>query len=114
MADALGRHPATIYRELKRNQHLDEHPLFRGYSPRPRRPWPTAVCRKRRSRPSPIALTAHPANARAIPLRPRFWESRSPFSMPDKFCRPRTKCYAAPRMSRFKSKSPSNISARSA
>jgi IS30 family transposase len=33
IADALGRHPATIYRELKRNRHLDEHPLFRGYFP---------------------------------------------------------------------------------
>ena len=33
IADALGRHPATIYRELKRNRHLDEHPLFRGYYP---------------------------------------------------------------------------------
>ena len=28
IADALGRHPATIYREPKRNCHLDEHPLF--------------------------------------------------------------------------------------
>jgi transposase, IS30 family len=33
IADGLGRHPATIYRELKRNRHLDEHPLFRGYYP---------------------------------------------------------------------------------
>nr|WP_087575747.1 IS30 family transposase [Sphingomonas sp. CDS-1] len=33
IADALGRHPATVYRELKRNRHLDEHPLFRGYYP---------------------------------------------------------------------------------
>lgn len=31
VADVLGRHPAKIYRELKRNRHLDEHPLFRGY-----------------------------------------------------------------------------------
>lgn len=45
-------------------------------------------CRKRRSRPSPIDLTAHPVNAWAIALRMRFWESRSPFSRPDKFCRP--------------------------
>lgn len=29
----LGCHPSTIYRELKRNRHLDEHPLFRGYFP---------------------------------------------------------------------------------
>lgn len=33
IADALRRHPSTIYRELKRNRHLDEHPLFRGYFP---------------------------------------------------------------------------------
>ena len=45
-------------------------------------------CRKRRSRPSPIDLTAHPVNAWAIALRMRFWESRSPFSRLDKFCRP--------------------------
>lgn len=29
IADALGRHPATIYRELKRNRHLDEPTLGR-------------------------------------------------------------------------------------
>src|SRR3546814_8791757 len=29
----LNRHPSTIYRELKRNRHLDEHPQFRGYFP---------------------------------------------------------------------------------
>jgi IS30 family transposase len=33
IADALCRHPSTIYRELKRNRHLDENPLFRGYLP---------------------------------------------------------------------------------
>lgn len=33
VAAVLGRHPSTIYRELKRNRHLDEHPLFRGYFP---------------------------------------------------------------------------------
>lgn len=33
IADALRRHSSTIYRELKRNRHLDEHPLFRGYFP---------------------------------------------------------------------------------
>lgn len=27
----LGRHPSTIYRELRRNRHLDEEPVFRGY-----------------------------------------------------------------------------------
>lgn len=29
----LGRHPSTLYREIKRNRHLDEEPLFRGYFP---------------------------------------------------------------------------------
>lgn len=29
----LGRHASTIYRELKRNRHLDEEPVFRGYFP---------------------------------------------------------------------------------
>lgn len=29
----LGRHASTIYRELKRNRHLDEEPFFRGYFP---------------------------------------------------------------------------------
>src|SRR3546814_4521995 len=29
----LNRHPSTIYRELKRIRHLDEHPQFRGYFP---------------------------------------------------------------------------------
>ncbi|WP_422125416.1 IS30 family transposase [Sphingobium arseniciresistens] len=33
VAATLRRHPSTIYRELKRNCHLDEHPLFRGYFP---------------------------------------------------------------------------------
>ncbi|ANI79086.1 IS30 family transposase [Sphingobium sp. EP60837] len=33
VAATLRRHPSTIYRELKRNRHLDEHPLFRGYFP---------------------------------------------------------------------------------
>lgn len=32
-ADALGRHPSTIYRELKRNRHYDEEPFYRGYFP---------------------------------------------------------------------------------
>jgi transposase, IS30 family len=31
IADALARHPSTIYLEIRRNQHLDEHPGFRGY-----------------------------------------------------------------------------------
>ena len=29
----LGRHPSTLYREMTRNRHLDEEPLFHGYSP---------------------------------------------------------------------------------
>jgi IS30 family transposase len=29
----LGRHASTIYRELKRNQHFDNEPMFRGYFP---------------------------------------------------------------------------------
>lgn len=29
----LGRHASTIYRELKRNRHLDEEAVFRGYFP---------------------------------------------------------------------------------
>jgi IS30 family transposase len=29
----LGRRPSTLYREIKRNRHLDEEPLFRGYFP---------------------------------------------------------------------------------
>nr|WP_255326178.1 IS30 family transposase [Sphingobium sp. EM0848] len=33
VAATLRRHPSTIYRELKRNRYLDEHPLFRGYFP---------------------------------------------------------------------------------
>ena len=33
VADALRRHPSTIYREIKRNRHFDEEPLFRGYFP---------------------------------------------------------------------------------
>ena len=33
VADALRRHPLTIYREIKRNRHFDEEPLFRGYFP---------------------------------------------------------------------------------
>ena len=33
IADALRRHPSTIYREIKRNRHFDEEPLFRGYFP---------------------------------------------------------------------------------
>lgn len=33
IAGALRRHPSTIYRELKRNRHLDDEPLFRGYFP---------------------------------------------------------------------------------
>src|SRR3546814_715966 len=33
VAMELNRHPSTIYRELKRNRHLDEHPQFRGYFP---------------------------------------------------------------------------------
>lgn len=32
-AAELGRHASTIYRELKRNRHLDEEPVFRGYFP---------------------------------------------------------------------------------
>lgn len=32
-AQALGRHVSTLYRELKRNHHFDEEPIFRGYSP---------------------------------------------------------------------------------
>lgn len=35
IAGALRRHPSTIYREFKRNRHLDEHPLFRGYFSQP-------------------------------------------------------------------------------
>lgn len=33
IAAALQRHRSTIYRELKRNRHLDDEPLFRGYFP---------------------------------------------------------------------------------
>jgi len=29
-AAELGRHPSTIYRELKRNYRFDEEPVFRG------------------------------------------------------------------------------------
>jgi IS30 family transposase len=32
-AAELGRHPSTIYRELKRNHRFDEEPMFRGYFP---------------------------------------------------------------------------------
>ncbi|MET3726072.1 IS30 family transposase [Sphingomonas trueperi] len=32
-ATELGRHLSTIYRELKRNRHLDDEPMFRGYFP---------------------------------------------------------------------------------
>ena len=32
-AGELGRHASTIYRELKRNRHFDEEPMFRGYFP---------------------------------------------------------------------------------
>ncbi len=32
-AAELGRHPSTIYRELKRNYRFDEEPMFRGYFP---------------------------------------------------------------------------------
>jgi len=32
-ATELGRHVSTIYRELKRNRHLDNEPMFRGYFP---------------------------------------------------------------------------------
>jgi transposase, IS30 family len=31
IAVTLGRHPSTIHREISRNRHLDEHPMFRGY-----------------------------------------------------------------------------------
>jgi transposase, IS30 family len=33
VAAQLGRHPSTIYREIKRNYAYDEHPPFRGYFP---------------------------------------------------------------------------------
>lgn len=33
IAAHLHRHPSTIYRELRRNRHHDEHPPFRGYFP---------------------------------------------------------------------------------
>ena len=33
IAASLQRHRSTIYRELKRNQHLDDEPVFRGYFP---------------------------------------------------------------------------------
>lgn len=32
-ATELSRHVSTIYRELKRNRHLDDEPMFRGYFP---------------------------------------------------------------------------------
>ena len=52
-------------------------------------PIPTLCsCRTKRSRPSLIASTAHPASAWAIALRTRSWESRSPCSRPDKCCHP--------------------------
>ena len=33
IAASRQRHRSTIYRELKRNQHLDDEPVFRGYFP---------------------------------------------------------------------------------
>lgn len=33
IAAQLGRHPLTIYRDLRRNTMHDEEPFFRGYSP---------------------------------------------------------------------------------
>ena len=33
VAARLGRHPSSIYRELKRNHCHDEEPIFRGYFP---------------------------------------------------------------------------------
>lgn len=33
IAAHLQRHPATIYRALRRNRHHDAHPPFRGYFP---------------------------------------------------------------------------------
>lgn len=32
-ATELGRHVSTVYRELKRNRHLDDEPMFRSYFP---------------------------------------------------------------------------------
>lgn len=60
VADALRRHPSTIYREIKRNRHFDEEPLFRGYFPTAAQTWPAIVaCAEARllaSRNSPPTL----------------------------------------------------------
>ncbi|KFG90790.1 IS30 family, transposase [Sphingobium herbicidovorans NBRC 16415] len=39
IAVALERHRSTIYREIKRNRHLDEEPIFRGHFPPPHKQW---------------------------------------------------------------------------
>ncbi len=31
IAQSLGRHPSTIYREISRNRMHDEEPLYQGY-----------------------------------------------------------------------------------
>jgi IS30 family transposase len=43
IAAALQRHRSTIYRELKRNWHLDDEPLFRGHFRPPHKRWRTDV-----------------------------------------------------------------------
>lgn len=62
-------------------------------------PTPTLrCCQTRKSRPSPIASTAHRASAWAIAPRTRSWESKSPSSRPDNLpsggglAPPRMKC----------------------
>lgn len=51
IAVALERHRSTIYREIKRNRHLDEEPIFRGYFRPPHKQWRTgAGCATARSR----------------------------------------------------------------
>ena len=40
IAEQLGRHPSTIYRELRRNFFFEEDSYFRGYFPSVPHNWP--------------------------------------------------------------------------
>jgi hypothetical protein len=77
IAAALQRHRSTIYREVKRNRHLDDEPLFRGYFPTAAQRWRTGagcVAAKSPESPSlpPISPTACQQPGRRSRLRDMF------------------------------------------